>query len=169
MIVVIHSPLDFFSCDVARLLPKEEFKPAQPTPNFPKGGTTLTESAYICPIDNKPCYMSNCVHSDEYPALCGNKKERSESAYKEFEGKDLHIVTPESSEPQEKMSYWQYQQFAEAAITQLKDRNETLESEIKALREEQERCLKALEQLANYNKNILEEIERIKINQPPFK
>lgn len=25
---------------------KEEFKPAQPTPNFPKGGTTFTESAY---------------------------------------------------------------------------------------------------------------------------
>lgn len=28
--------------------------------------------------------------------------EQAESAYKEFEGKDLHIVTPESPEPQEK-------------------------------------------------------------------
>lgn len=39
---------------------------------------------------------------------------------------------------------------------------EEMESENKALREEQERCLKALEQLANYNKNLLEEIDRLK-------
>ena len=76
--------------------------------------------------------------------------------------KRLQPIDPQplvhKEETQEEMSYWQYQQFAGAAITQLKDENQTLKDEVHRLKSSQNFAISESIQLREENQRLKERL-----------